>query len=66
MLDVRLQSQDMQRSFYTKISTMNQGGVQRMYEEFVADDETSHKYSSGGKFLPLSVWATQGPSSIDC
>ena len=62
--DVGASVKDMQKSFYQKIATMNQQGVAKQYEEFVAEEESTHRYSENGKFLPLSVWRTQGPSSI--
>jgi hypothetical protein len=54
----------MQKSLFQKIAAMNQQGVTKHYEEFVAEEETTHRYSENGKFLPLAVWGAQGPSSI--
>jgi hypothetical protein len=46
----------MQKSFFQKIAAMSQQGVTKHYEEFVAEEKTTHRYSENGKFLPLAVW----------
>jgi hypothetical protein len=40
-------------------------GAVQQYEDIVKSEETSQNFVDGGKFLPLSVWRTQGePTSV--
>jgi hypothetical protein len=53
-------SQEQQIAFFRGIRDAGLNGAVQQYEDLVKFEETTEHFVDGGKYLPLSVWRTQG------
>ena len=59
-----LDCKEMQKDLFKRVATMDSKALAKHYETLSAEDEATERYSENGRFLPLSVWAAQGRSTI--